>query len=806
MLRDYQIKAIDGLRDGYRRGVRRLLLHLATGGGKTRCFSEVLKGAHAKGTMALVVVRGRKLIKQASDRLRRDGVPHGIIMAGAENATFERIRVCSIDTLYSRRHAPEAALIVIDEAHQTTGEGYKWFLEQYPRALILAVTATPHLKRGMRHVADEVIRPITARELTEQGYLVPLRYWTPEKPDLSEVTTSGDDFNQRELGVAMRKAALSGNVVKTYLEMGGSRRAILFAVDIEHSRQLVGQLGQAGVAADHIDANCTDEQRDKAVKRLETGEIKVLSNVGVLTTGVDVPAVELVIMARPTKSYNLWIQMCLDDRTEVLTAAGFKMIGHIHDGEPVASFDMGDGAIEWVPADGVFTRPIGTDEAMYQYQSPHIDIRVTAGHDVVIRAGRDHYAGPWSKMPVEVIAERKSEFSVPTAGQQRAEGIDLSDDELFFIGFWLADGTIDKKTGALSITQSSHQPWFNQLRPLFERLGFPFREYMVPTSTSFAETSPRVRFHFRRGRLGRERDPRGISRLDPYLDKNFSPLLDGLTADQLGVLLYGLHLGDGSKQKATWTQRSYHIACGRMLFADRLQSLCVRRGFQCNVARQANLWMLHIKRQTQRHLGGATYRDRPTFRLSPVQPDEMVWCLTTKHGTLVTRRNGKVVILGNCGRGTRPCPDVEKTDCYVFDHAGNVERHGLLEQERECDLDGKKHKDPPQIKQCGQCFSWAGRFESVCPVCAAPFNDKPKGGPRKKDADEEAQLRAYSLPPWEEELERLVGMGKRGGYKPGFVYHRMKSMYGAATAKAAWKRLKEREPSWVKTKALSTPP
>ncbi len=479
MLRDYQILAMDRIRDCYRRGVRRSLLHMATGSGKTTIFSEVLKSAHAKGTMALVVVRGRKLIRQASDRLRRDGVPHGIIMAGAENCTFERIRVCSIDTLYARRHAPEATLIVIDEAHQTTGDGYKWFLEQYPDALILAVTATPHLKRGMRHVADEVVRPITAKELTEQGYLVPLRYWTPEKPDLSEVGTSGDDFNQRELGVAMRKAALSGSVVKTYVGQGARRRSLLFAVDVGHSKQLRDQLLAAGIPADHIDATCSDDERDQAVKRLETGETKVLCNVGVLTTGVDVPSVELIIMARPTKSYNLFIQMI--------------------------------------------------------------------------------------------------------------------------------------------------------------------------------------------------------------------------------------------------------------------------------------------------------------------------------------------------GRGTRPCPEVEKTDCFVFDHAGNVERHGLLEQERECELDGKKYKEPPQIKQCGQCFSWAGRFESVCPVCAAPFNDKPKGGPRNKDADEAAQLKAYSLPPWEEEFERIVGMGKRGGYKPGFVYHRMKSMYGAAIAKAAWKKLKlrdpawlaqgkEKEPSWVKTKALSTPP
>ncbi len=464
MLRDYQAKALDEIRACYRRGVRRVLLHMATGGGKTKCFSEILKSAHAKGTMALVVVRGRKLISQASARLDRDGVPHGIIMAGASREAYEHIRICSIDTLHRRGLAPEAQLIVIDEAHQTSGDGYKWFLAQYPTAMILGVTATPHLKRGMRHVADAVVRPITAEELTNQGYLVPLRYWTPETPDLGGVKTTGDDFNQKDLGAAMRKAALSGNVVKTYLDNGAARRAILFAVDIEHSRQLVDQFMASGIHAAHIDASCSDEERDEALTRLEKKEISVLSNVGVLTTGVDVPPVGLIIMARPTKSYNLWIQMI--------------------------------------------------------------------------------------------------------------------------------------------------------------------------------------------------------------------------------------------------------------------------------------------------------------------------------------------------GRGTRPCPEVQKSDCFIFDHAGNVARHGLLEQERECSLDGRPPGEAPKVKQCGQCFAWVGHFAAKCPACGAAFEEQKKPG-RNKETDDTATLKLYSVPPWEQELARLMRIGKAAGYKPGFVYHRMKNMYGDEIAKKSWAILRKKEPQWAAPKRPS---
>lgn len=308
-LRDYQLKAVNEVRSLYQSGKRRVLLQLSTGGGKTATFCDFLKKAHAKGTPSLVAVRGRKLIDQASARLQREDVPHGIIMSGRDMGHYELVRVASIDTLYRRRLAPPASFIVIDEAHQTAGEGYSWFLEQYPEAFILAVTATPHLKRGMRHVADEVVYPISAAELTAQGYLVPLRYFAPETPDLGDISTSGDDFNGKELGEKMQEAALSGGIVEHYQRLAAGKRALLFAVNVAHSRQLLEQFTAAGIACAHIDAKTPDENRAAAVAALERGEIKVLSNVGVLTTGVDIPACEAIIMARPTKSYNLWIQM-----------------------------------------------------------------------------------------------------------------------------------------------------------------------------------------------------------------------------------------------------------------------------------------------------------------------------------------------------------------------------------------------------------------------------------------------------------------------------------------------------------------
>lgn len=308
-LRDYQQKGLDEIRRLYRSGVKRVLLHLATGGGKTLCFCTIIKNSAEKGKKALVVVRGTQLIKQASDRLTREGVEHGIMQGANSCRSWLPIQVCSIDTLYRRRTAPEADLIVIDEAHQTSGNGYKWFLEQYQDAYILAVSATPHLKKGMRHVADAVVYPITIQDLIDQGYLCRPRYFAPEKPDLTGVQIVGDDYNEAQLSEVMRKQGLTGKIVQTWKEKAADRITLCFCVSVAHSQMVRDQFREAGIAAEHVDANTPEDERTALYEKLARGEIRVLCNVGVLTTGFDCPPVSCLIIARPTMSYNLHIQI-----------------------------------------------------------------------------------------------------------------------------------------------------------------------------------------------------------------------------------------------------------------------------------------------------------------------------------------------------------------------------------------------------------------------------------------------------------------------------------------------------------------
>jgi DNA repair protein RadD len=315
--RPYQTKALAEIRAHAANRGKGAILQMPTGSGKTHVFCDVLKGAYAKGKRAIMVVRGKALVHQASDRLTREGVPHGIFQGDNSRDTGERILVCSVDTLFQRQLAPRADLIVIDECHLSTSEGYKWFLSQYPCVFKLGVSATPHHKHGMRHIGDKLVRPASFSSLVAEGYLVGARYFVPYIPDLKGITktsskdgANGKDFNAKQLGAkATNDADLTANAAAVWRNNLVGRSALVFAVSVEHAGVLLAGLRGVGARGEIIVANTPDAQRRDYIGGLERGEIDVLVSVGVLTTGVDIPSLRAIVCCRPTDSYNLWVQI-----------------------------------------------------------------------------------------------------------------------------------------------------------------------------------------------------------------------------------------------------------------------------------------------------------------------------------------------------------------------------------------------------------------------------------------------------------------------------------------------------------------
>lgn len=309
ILRPYQNKAGAEIRAHAAAKGGGAILQLATGAGKTAVFCDLLMGAHAKGKYALMVVKGKALVHQASARLTREGVPHGIYQGNNTTATHEQILVCSIDTLYQRRIAPHADLIVIDECHLSHSDGYKWFLDQY-KCFKLGVSATPHHRKGMRHIGDKIIYPAPFGELVRDGFLVDAKYFVPYVPNLKGVATSQGDFNAKELGKkSVDDYELTANCSKVWGSNLRGKATLCYASSVQHAETLNNALREAGARTAIITAKTPDIERQRCIAQLSNGQMDVLVSVGVLTTGVDIPCLNAILCCRPTKSYNLWVQI-----------------------------------------------------------------------------------------------------------------------------------------------------------------------------------------------------------------------------------------------------------------------------------------------------------------------------------------------------------------------------------------------------------------------------------------------------------------------------------------------------------------
>lgn len=294
----------------------------------THIFSHFLKERASRGLKCMMAVRGRQLVDQASNRLRHEQTPHGVIMAGHWNKNARAtIQLASIDTIMSREQFPEVDFLVIDEAHLMTSDRVHRFMNQYPKAQVLAVTATAYGRESLRHLAEVIIKPVSFKELFSDGYLVPPLYAPPrEIVNLTGVRTLHGEYNERDILERMQK--LTGNMPEHWIEHANGLPSLGFAVNLMHSHTLTQVYRQAGIPCEEIEGKHSFEERQAAFDRLARGDTKIVFNVGVATTGVDLPFLQCLIHARPTKSYNLYVQICGRGTRPFPGKKNFLMLDH----------------------------------------------------------------------------------------------------------------------------------------------------------------------------------------------------------------------------------------------------------------------------------------------------------------------------------------------------------------------------------------------------------------------------------------------------------------------------------------------
>lgn len=333
-LRGYQQQLQAGIFEAWEAGAKVVAGVTATGSGKTVTMADTAKRCDGYG---VIQAHRAELVGQLSIALAREGVRHTITASKATTRTIidshlEEFghsyydpradwEVASVDTLIKRDspRADKTGYVFTDEGHHVL-RGNKWGrgIEKYPNARGLLMTATPTRADGKglgsHHdgLIDAMVLGPGLGDLMGWGYLVSYDVYSAQAADLDisdvEITASGE-YNQKAAAKAVKRSRkIVGDIVYQYKDKAPNKLAIVFAADIEHARTITDAFNREGIPAALVTGDDTEEFRRTTMKRFKLRELLVLVNVDLFGEGVDVPAVEAVIMARLTASFSLYSQ------------------------------------------------------------------------------------------------------------------------------------------------------------------------------------------------------------------------------------------------------------------------------------------------------------------------------------------------------------------------------------------------------------------------------------------------------------------------------------------------------------------
>jgi superfamily II DNA or RNA helicase len=326
-LRDYQAEIVDAHLRALAEGVRSTLTGLFTGAGKTVVFVET---ANRISGRTLILAPLRELVWQAADKVRDIiGVDPALEMAEFRSQEDEwwspQVVVACKQTLVRGRYKKftDIRLVIVDEAHMQFSpaclEMFRWFQDH--GAMVAGFTATPFRMDGtaMREFYEQEIGNKDVQWAIANGWAVPpvCKLAQVQGLDLSGVTVSGDDFNQKQLQTAVEKEAnLHRIALITKEEMEGP--TVVFTPSVASAKGVAHYLNNNyQIPAVYVYGTQDEEERRDAIRRFKAGEAKVLVNCQVVAVGFDFPPTATLILGRPTKSRSFWLQ-CIGRATRPL--------------------------------------------------------------------------------------------------------------------------------------------------------------------------------------------------------------------------------------------------------------------------------------------------------------------------------------------------------------------------------------------------------------------------------------------------------------------------------------------------------
>lgn len=314
-LRPYQRDAGNAVAREWNKGIRRTLMVLPTGCGKTIVFSKIAEWRVKCGDRVLILAHRGELLEQAADKLR-SATGLGSALEKAESScmgSWYRVTVGSVQSLQNTKRldkfpADYFNTIIVDEAHHCLSESYQRVLAHFAGSKVLGVTATPDRgdMRNLGEYFETLAYEYTLPHAIKDGYLCPIKAVTiPLQLDLSGVGVQAGDFKSADLGTALDPYldAIACEMVKYCMD----RKTVVFLPLVKTSQKFRDILNSKGFRAAEV--NGSSDDRAKVLRDFESGKYNVLCNSMLLTEGWDCPSVDCIIVLRPTKVRSLYSQM-----------------------------------------------------------------------------------------------------------------------------------------------------------------------------------------------------------------------------------------------------------------------------------------------------------------------------------------------------------------------------------------------------------------------------------------------------------------------------------------------------------------
>lgn len=314
-LRPYQQESKEAIFHEWDKGVKKTLLVLPTGTGKTIVFSKVAEECVKNGDRVLILAHRGELLEQASDKINKSTG----LMCATEKAeetcigSWFRVVVGSVQSLMRETRLKKFKndyfdTIIVDEAHHCLSDGYQRVLGYFNESKVLGVTATPDRgdMRNLGEFFESLAYEYTLPKAIKSGYLVPIKALTlPLKMDLSSVGVQSGDLKVSDLGNVLDPYLIQ--IAEEMKKVCLTRKTVVFLPLVKTSQKFRDILNENGFSAAEVNGESTD--RKEVLSDFENGRYNVLCNSMLLTEGWDCPSVDCIVVLRPTKVRSLYSQM-----------------------------------------------------------------------------------------------------------------------------------------------------------------------------------------------------------------------------------------------------------------------------------------------------------------------------------------------------------------------------------------------------------------------------------------------------------------------------------------------------------------